>query len=56
MNKEEKIVWVRCYDCSKSFDERKVKTIDIESNFAGEDILTFECPVCKKNCKSKRWV
>jgi len=43
---------VTCYNCNQRFISDKVKFINIESDFYERDVLTFECPNCKKEQKS----
>ncbi len=53
--KHEKTIKVNCAKCHKWIDEKKTKFIDIEEDIQGADILTFECPLCKTEQKSKRF-
>lgn len=55
MRQDEKIVTVLCFDCNERLDEKLVKFINIEEDMQGCDVLTFECPKCKKVQNSKRW-
>jgi hypothetical protein len=48
------IIKVWCSKCKEWVDEEKTVFINIEEGGMGEDILTFECPICKTEQKSKR--
>jgi len=50
----ERVIRVRCSDCKQEFDERKVEFENIEEDMQGRDIMTFQCPICKKSQKSYR--
>lgn len=56
MKDSEKIPERKCkviLSCVEQYiDEDKVKFIDIEEDFLGRDILTFECPKCGEIQKS----
>jgi endogenous inhibitor of DNA gyrase (YacG/DUF329 family) len=52
-NTYQKVITVRCSKCGW-MDEKAVKFINIEEGNWGQDILTFECPTCKKVMKSNR--
>ena len=43
---------VRCSKCQIEFDTQKVKFLNIEEDITGQDILTYECPICKVETKS----
>ena len=47
-------IQVFCGPCQTYFDETKVEFIDIEEDIQGHDVMTFKCPVCKKERRSKR--
>jgi hypothetical protein len=47
-------ITVYCEVKQEWFDERKVKFLNIEEDFSGRDVLTFECPKCGKVHKSLR--
>lgn len=49
------MIKVHCKGCPQWLDEKEVKFIDIEEDFQGHDVLTFECPHCKTVQKSKRF-
>ena len=49
-----KKIYVRCKKCDEWIDESTVKTLDIEEDFQGRDILTFECPECGTKSRSLR--
>lgn len=48
---------IRVYlSCIKEFiDETKVELVNIEEGPMGEDIMTFKCPNCGQEHKSKRF-
>ena len=50
----EKMIQVFCGDCQTYFDEEKVEFVDIEEDIQGHDVMTFKCPICKKEKRSKR--
>jgi hypothetical protein len=50
-----KSIKVHCSACHSWIDEDMVKFINIEEDIQGADILTFECPHCKTQQKSKRF-
>ena len=50
-----KTIKVNCAGCHSWIDEDQVKFINIEEGFDGADVLTFECPKCKTEQKSKRF-
>ena len=45
-------VW--CGECQEWFTQDKVQTKNIEEDYMGRDILTFECPECNSTQKSLR--
>lgn len=47
-------IQVFCGICQTYFDETKVEFIDIEEDMQGHDVMTFKCPLCKKERRSKR--
>ncbi len=47
-------ILVRCSKCG-DVDEKKVKVLNIEEDFQGRDVLTFECPKCGETRKSLRF-
>jgi predicted RNA-binding Zn-ribbon protein involved in translation (DUF1610 family) len=49
-----KSIRVYCEETQEWVDERKVKFVNIEEDFSGRDVLTFECPKCGKVHKSLR--
>jgi len=49
-----KSIRVYCGETQEWVDERKVKCVNIEEDFSGRDVLTFECPKCGKVHKSWR--
>lgn len=51
----EKKISVICPECWGKFNEEKVNSTNIESDELGRDILTFDCPSCKKTVKSLRF-
>lgn len=46
---------VTCPECLEGFNEEKVNSTNIESDELGRDIVTFDCPSCKKTVKSLRY-
>ena len=50
-----KEVQVYCKDCGDWWLEKEVKFINIEEDFQGADVLTFECPGCESEQKSRRY-
>ena len=44
---------VYCLKCHERKDVEKVKTIDIEEDMQGVDVLTFECLDCHTVQKSR---
>ena len=53
--KYEKKISVHCSNCPKWIDEKKVEFVDIEEDIQGHDLLTFICPECGTQQKSKRF-
>lgn len=51
----EKVITVHCQKCPAFIDEKYVEFIDIEEDFQGFDVLTFRCPKCGTQQKSKRF-
>jgi predicted RNA-binding Zn-ribbon protein involved in translation (DUF1610 family) len=51
----EKIITVHCQKCPAFIDEKYVEFINIEEDFQGFDVLTFRCPKCGTQQKSKRF-
>jgi len=49
-----KIIYVKCPKCLIYYDEEKVKFINIEEDIIGYDVMTFVCPKCKKQVRSRR--
>jgi hypothetical protein len=49
----EPTIIVSCTECGIDYDEKEVKTLDIEEGPQGEDILAFDCPK-GHHCKSRR--
>lgn len=51
-----RIIYVNCKNCHKEFDENEITDPDvgIEENDRGWDVLSFECPYCKKSTNSLR--
>lgn len=47
-------IQVYCSKCGEWIDEKKVKATNIEENIYGEDVLTFICPNCNTEQKSRR--
>ena len=47
-------IQVFCTGCDLWMDEREVEFVNIEEGMLGEDILTFNCPYCKEEQRSKR--
>jgi hypothetical protein len=47
-------IQVRCENCGW-VDEKDVKFLDIEEDFEGKDVETFECHLCKTEQKSRRY-
>ena len=47
-------IYVACSKCGNQYDEEKVESINIEEDIQGRNVLTFRCPICKKNAKSLR--
>jgi len=45
---------VRCPNCRKDHDERKVEFLNIEEDIQGRDVLMFVCPACGSEVKSLR--
>ena len=39
---------VKCPECKEEIDSKKIHCTDVCSNVFGEDVLTFDCPICKK--------
>ena len=50
----QKSITVRCSNCNRWWAEEKTEFINIEEDFEGADILTFKCPKCKTEQKSRR--
>lgn len=53
--KWEKKINVHCSTCPRWIDEKQVEFINIEEDIQGHDILTFKCPKCNTEQKSKRF-
>lgn len=53
--KYKKKIKVNCSKCHKWIDEEKVIFMNIEEDFEGADMLTFKCPICKTEQKSRRF-
>ena len=51
----EKEIQVYCKDCHDWYLEKEVKFINIEEDIQGADVLTFECPGCECEQKSRRY-
>ena len=45
-------VKLKCID--EWVDERTVEFVDIEEDFEGKDVLTFRCPQCGEQHRSRR--
>lgn len=41
--------------CQESVAEKEVEFIDVEEGLFGEDILTFKCPKCGEEHRSRRY-
>lgn len=48
----ERSLFVMCKECGKNHYSDDVKTVDIEEDVQGRDVLTFICPVTNHNSKS----
>lgn len=51
----EKKIRVNCGKCHKWINEKDTEFVDIEEDFQGADVLTFICPICKTEQKSRRF-
>jgi len=51
---EERPIKVKCKNCEEWYNENLVKSLDIEEDFQGRDILTFKCHQCETVQKSIR--
>ncbi len=51
----EKKIQVNCSKCHLWLDEKEVIFMNIEEDIQGADILTFKCPKCKTEQKSRRF-
>lgn len=54
MKKWQPSIYVFCTTCNEYVDEEKIKFVNIEEDMLGHDILTFICPKCKQQKRSKR--
>jgi len=52
--KYERVIRVHCKKCLEWIDEKDTKFVDIEEDFQGADVLTFICPKCGTQQKSRR--
>ena len=50
-----KKVKVNCSKCRKWVDEDLTTFVNIEEDIMGADVLTFICPYCRTEQKSKRF-
>ena len=50
-----KVIKVHCSNCPTWVDEDKVKFVNIEEDIQGADVLTFICPHCNTEQKSRRF-
>jgi len=50
-----KSITVKCSNCQRWVDENKVEFINVEEDFQGADILTFKCPKCNTEQRSRRY-
>ena len=53
--KKKKVINVNCTKCRRWVDEDDTEFVDIEEDIQGADILTFKCPHCKTEQKSRRF-
>jgi len=53
--KYKKKVKVNCSKCHKWVDEDLTTFVDIEEDIQGADVLTFICPYCRTEQKSRRF-
>ena len=44
---------VHCKDCKMFVDVDDIEFVDIEEDIQGVDVMTYVCPHCKKQQKSK---
>lgn len=49
-------MYVHCSECGEHHSSDLVKGVDIESDFAGRDVLTFVCPITGNTTKSLVYV
>jgi RNase P subunit RPR2 len=54
-HKYEKVIKVHCSKCHSFIKEDDTEFVNIEEDMQGADILTFICPDCKTQQKSKRF-
>lgn len=43
---------VTCPECKKVHCIQGLEWVDIEEDMQGKDLLTFDCPACKKRVKA----
>ena len=43
---------VKCSECGSEHSSEEVETVNIEEDIFGRDLLTFICPVTKKQAQS----
>jgi hypothetical protein len=53
--KYKKKIKVNCQTCRKWVDEELTTFVNIEEDIQGADVLTFICPYCRQEQKSKRF-
>jgi RNA polymerase subunit RPABC4/transcription elongation factor Spt4 len=53
--KYKKVVKVNCKKCRRWVDEDLTTFVNIEEDFQGADVLTYICPYCRTEQKSKRF-
>ena len=53
--KYKKVINVNCSKCRKWVDEKLTTFVNIEEDFQGCDVLTFICPYCRTEQKSRRF-
>lgn len=52
---EEKVINVHCKKCHRFIDEKLTTFVDIEEDIQGADVMTFICPYCRIEQKSRRF-
>lgn len=51
-----KVMVVKCGECIEEHFSHQVKVIDVEEDYMGADVVTYICPVTKRQAKSRVYI